>query len=315
MVELADEVKAYSDVICALAEEHDEIVLLVADMTKPYFLMPMVEKLGRRFINTGVAEQNLMGISAGLATCGKRPYAHTYTPFAVLRACEQVRDDIAYTEQRVVIAGMCSGINMGTGGSTHQATEDIGILRAMPHMVIMTPADARESSKIARASYEIDHEGPIFIRMGRYPTPVVYQEDYDWEFGKGVTVREGKDLTIIATGHMVYYALEATKILEKEGIDARLIDIHTIKPIDQEIIVKAAEETGAIVTAEEHNVLGGFGAAVSEVVVQECPVPVEMVGIRDLWCSVGPTEEMYEKFELTEPYITESARKVLKRKK
>ena len=315
MVELADEVKAYSDVICALAEEHDEIVLLVADMTKPYFLMPMVEKLGRRFINTGVAEQNLMGISAGLATCGKRPYAHTYTPFAVLRACEQVRDDIAYTEQRVVIAGMCSGINMGTGGSTHQATEDIAILRAMPHMVIMTPADARESSKIARASYEIDHEGPIFIRMGRYPTPVVYQEDYDWEFGKGVTVREGKDLTIIATGHMVYYALEATKILEKEGIDARLIDIHTIKPIDQEIIVKAAEETGAIVTAEEHNVLGGFGAAVSEVVVQECPVPVEMVGIRDLWCSVGPTEEMYEKFELTEPYIAAAARKVLKRKK
>ncbi len=315
MVELADEVKAYSDVICALAEEHDEIVLLVADMTKPYFLMPMVEKLGRRFINTGVAEQNLMGISAGLATCGKRPYAHTYTPFAVLRACEQVRDDIAYTEQRVVIAGMCSGINMGTGGSTHQTTEDIGILRAMPHMVIMTPADARESAKIAQASYEIDHEGPIFIRLGRYPTPVIYKEDYDWEFGKGVTVREGKDLTIIATGHMVYYALEATKILEREGIDARLIDIHTIKPIDREIIVKAAEETGAIVTAEEHNVLGGFGAAVSEVVVQECPVPVEMVGIRDLWCSVGPTEEMYEKFELTEPYIAEAARKVLKRKK
>ncbi len=315
MVELADEVKAYSDVICALAEKHEEIVLLVADMTKPYFLMPMVEKLGRRFINTGVAEQNLMGISAGLATCGKRPYAHTYTPFAVLRACEQVRDDIAYTEQRVVIAGMCSGINMGTGGSTHQTTEDIGILRAMPHMVIMTPADARESAKIAQASYEIDHEGPIFIRLGRYPTPVIYKEDYDWEFGKGVTVREGKDLTIIATGHMVYYALEATKILERESIDARLIDIHTIKPIDREIIVKAAEETGAIVTAEEHNVLGGFGAAVSEVVVQECPVPVEMVGIRDLWCSVGPTEEMYEKFELNEPYIAEAARKVLKRKK
>ena len=315
MVEMADEVKAYSDEICALAEEHDEIVLLVADMTKPYFLMPMVEKLGRRFINTGVAEQNLMGISAGLATCGKRPYAHTYTPFAVLRACEQVRDDIAYTEQRVVIAGMCSGINMGTGGSTHQATEDIGILRAMPHMVIMTPADARESAKIARASYEIDHDGPIFIRMGRYPTPVVYREDYEWEFGKGVTVREGKDLTLIATGHMVYHALEAAKILEKEGIDARLIDIHTIKPMDREIIAKAAAETGAIVTAEEHNVLGGFGAAVSEVVVQECPVPVEMVGIRDLWCSVGPTEEMYEKFELSEPYIAEAARKVLKRKK
>jgi len=315
MVEMADEVKAYSDVISELALKDEDMVLLVADMTKPYFFMPIVEKLGTRFINTGVAEQNLMGISAGLATCGKRPYAHTYTPFAVLRACEQVRDDLAYTEQRVVIAGMCSGINMGTGGSTHQATEDIGILRAMPHMVIMTPADARESAKIAQASYDIDHDGPVFIRMGRYPTPVVYQEDYDWEFGKGVTVREGKDLTIIATGHMVYYALEATKILEKEGIDARVINIHTIKPIDHEIITKAAHETGAIVAAEEHNVLGGFGAAVAEVVVQECPVPMELVGIRDLWCSVGPTEEMYEKFELSEPYIAEAARKVLKRKK
>jgi len=315
MVEMADEVKAYSDVISELALKDEDMVLLVADMTKPYFFMPIVEKLGTRFINTGVAEQNLMGISAGLATCGKRPYAHTYTPFAVLRACEQVRDDLAYTEQRVVIAGMCSGINMGTGGSTHQATEDIGILRAMPHMVIMTPADARESAKIAQASYDIDHDGPIFIRMGRYPTPMVYQEDYDWEFGKGVTVREGKDLTIIATGHMVYYALEATKILEKEGIDARVINIHTIKPIDHEIITKAAHETGAIVAAEEHNVLGGFGAAVAEVVVQECPVPMELVGIRDLWCSVGPTEEMYEKFELSEPYIAEAARKVLKRKK
>lgn len=315
MVEMADEVKAYSDVISELALKDEDMVLLVADMTKPYFFMPIVEKLGTRFINTGVAEQNLMGISAGLATCGKRPYAHTYTPFAVLRACEQVRDDLAYTEQRVVIAGMCSGINMGTGGSTHQATEDIGILRAMPHMVIMTPADARESAKIAQASYDIDHDGPIFIRMGRYPTPVVYQEDYDWEFGKGVTVREGKDLTIIATGHMVYYALEATKILEKEGIDARVINIHTIKPIDHEIITKAAHETGAIVAAEEHNILGGFGAAVAEVVVQECPVPMELVGIRDLWCSVGPTEEMYEKFELSEPYIAEAARKVLKRKK
>jgi len=315
MEEMADEVKAYSDVISELALKDEDMVLLVADMTKPYFFMPIVEKLGTRFINTGVAEQNLMGISAGLATCGKRPYAHTYTPFAVLRACEQVRDDLAYTEQRVVIAGMCSGINMGTGGSTHQATEDIGILRAMPHMVIMTPADARESAKIAQASYDIDHDGPVFIRMGRYPTPVVYQEDYDWEFGKGVTVREGKDLTIIATGHMVYYALEATKILEKEGIDARVINIHTIKPIDHEIITKAAHETGAIVAAEEHNVLGGFGAAVAEVVVQECPVPMELVGIRDLWCSVGPTEEMYEKFELSEPYIAEAARKVLKRKK
>ena len=315
MVELADEVKAYSDVICELAETNDDMILVVADMTKAFYLSGMVDKLGSRFINTGVAEQNLMGICAGLATCGKRPYAHTYTPFAVLRACEQVRDDLAYSEQRVVITGMCSGINMGTGGSTHQATEDIGVLRAMPNMVIVTPADARESAKIAHASYEIDHDGPIFIRLGRFPTPIVYNEDYDWQFGKGVTVYDGGDLSIIATGHMVYYALEAAKILNKEGINARVIDIHTIKPIDEEIIIKAASETGAIVTAEEHNIIGGFGAAVAEVIVQECPVPMEMIGIRDLWCSVGPTEEMFEKFELTEPYIADAARKALKRKK
>lgn len=315
MVELADEVKAYSDVICELAETHEDLIILVADMTKPYFFARVVDKLGNRFVNTGVAEQNLMGISAGLAACGKRPYAHTYTPFATMRACEQVRNDLAYAEQRVVIAGMCSGINMGTGGSTHQATEDIGILRAMPKMVIMTPADARESAKIARASYEIEHQGPIFIRLGRYQTPVVYHEDYDWEFGKGVTLREGRDLSIIATGHMVHYAMEAAGTLKDEGIDARVINIHTIKPIDNPIIARAAAETGALVTAEEHNVLGGFGAAVSEVVVQEHPVPVEMVGVRDVWCSVGPTQEMMEKFGLTAKEIVDAARKVLKRKK
>jgi transketolase len=315
MVELADEVKAYSDTICALAEEHDDIILVVADMTKPFFLAPMVEKLGNRFYNTGVAEQNLIGISAGLATCGKRPYAHTYTPFAIMRACEHIRDDLAYTEQRVVVVGMCSGINMGTGGSTHQATEDIGILRAIPNMVIMTPADARESAKVAWASYEIEHQGPIFIRMGRFPIPVVYEADYAWEFGKGVTLRDGTDVSIIATGHMVYYAHEAAKMLSHEGINARVINIHTIKPIDRDIIVKAAAETGAIVTAEEHNVLGGFGAAVAEVVVQEHPVPMEMVGIRDVWCSVGPTDEMLEKFGLNDKCITDAARKVLKRKR
>ncbi len=314
MVELANEVKAYSDAICDVAEKNEEVILVTADLAKAYFFEDIAEKLKNRFYNTGVAEQNLIGLCAGLACCGKRPYAHTYAPFATMRACEQVRNDLAYTGQRVVIAGLCAGIDMGTGGSTHHATEDIGILRPMANMVIMSPADARESAKIARASYDIDHEGPIYLRMGRFDSPVVYTEDYDWEFGKGITLREGGDLTLIATGHMVYYSLEAAKMLQNEGIDARVINIHTIKPIDSDIIARAAVETGAIVSAEEHNVLGGFGAAVAEVVVQEHPVPMEMIGVRDVWCSVGPTGEMFEKFGLAPKDIVQAARHVLKRK-
>jgi len=315
MVDFENEIKAYSDAICEVAVNNEDVILLTADLGKAYFFTEIAEKLDNRFYNTGVAEQNLIGVCAGLATCGKRPYAHSYAPFVTMRACEQVRDDLAYTGQRVVIAGVCAGIDMGTGGSTHHATEDIGILRPMANMVIMTPADARESAKIARASYDIDHQGPIYIRMGRFDTPVVYRDDYDWEFGKGIILREGTDLSIIATGHMVYHSLEAAKILEIEGISVRVINIHTIKPIDHDIIVKAAAETGAIVTAEEHNVLGGFGAAVAEVVVQEHPVPMEMIGVRDVWCSVGPTGEMLEKFGLKDKDIAEAARNVLKRKK
>jgi len=315
MVEMANEVKAYSDAIREVVEKNEDVILVTADLAKAYFFGDLPEKLKNRFYNTGVAEQNLIGICAGLASCGKRPYAHTYAPFATMRACEQVRNDLAYSGQRVVIAGMCAGIDMGTGGSTHHATEDIGILRPMSNMVIMTPADARESEKIARASYDIDHQGPIYIRMGRFDSPVIYPEAFDWEFGKGIILREGGDVSIIATGHMVYYSLEAAKMLDAEGIHARVINIHTIKPIDSDIIVKAAADTGAIVTAEEHNVLGGFGAAVAEVVVQEHPVPMEMVGIRDVWCSVGPTGEMFEKFGLTARDIADAARNVLKRKK
>ena len=315
MVELAEEAKAYSDTICELAEMHENINFLTADLAKAFNFTSLTQSLKKRFYNIGVAEQNLIGICAGLATCGKRPYAHTYAPFATMRACEQIRDDLAFTELRVVIAGICAGIDLGTGGSTHHATEDIGIVRAMPNMVIMSPADARESAKIARASYEIDHQGPIYIRMGRFPTPVIYKEAYEWEFGKGIELRSGNDLSILATGHMVYYALEAAEILKDEGIDARIINIHTIKPIDRDIIAKAAAETGAIVTAEEHNIVGGFGAAVSEVVVQSEPVPMEMIGIRDVWCSVGPTDEMFEKFGINEKYIADAARKVLLRKK
>jgi len=315
MPEMESEIKAYADTVCDLAGRHEEIVLAVADLAKAYFLHSAAETLGNRFYNTGVAEQNLIGLCAGLACCGKRPYAHTYAPFATMRACEQVRNDLAYARQRVVIAGMSAGIDMGTGGSTHHATEDIGILRAMPNMVILSPADARECAEITRASYRIDHQGPIYIRLGRFPTPVIFRPDYRYEFGKGVVLAEGTDLSIVATGHMVWRALQAATILGGEGVSARVINIHTIKPIDREIIARAAAETGAIVTAEEHNRIGGFGAAVAEVVVQEHPVPMELIGVPDVWCSVGPTQAMFEVFGLTEKHIADAARKLLKRKK
>jgi transketolase len=314
MADALTELKAYGDTICALAEEHEDIVLVAADVATPYFILDFAKQHFERFYNTGVAEQNMMGICAGLAAGGLRPYAHTYCPFATMRACEQIRNDLAYTEQRAVIVGMAAGINFAIAGTTHHATEDIAIMSAMANVAVMSAADGREAAKITRASYEIEHRGPVYLRLGRFPTPAVYEGDYDFEFGKGVTLREGGDVSFIATGHLVYHALEAAEALAREGIDARVINLHTIKPLDRTLIARAAAETGAVVTAEEHNVVCGFGAMVARVLAQECPVPVECVGIDDVWCSVGTHDEMFEKFGLTSPHLAAAAKRALARK-
>jgi len=315
MAETLTELKAYGETVCALAEEHEDIVLVAADVATPYFILDFAKRHFERFYNTGVAEQNMIGVCAGLAAGGLRPYAHTYCPFVTMRACEQIRNDLAYTEQRAVIVGMCAGINFAIAGTTHHATEDIAIMSAMPNMVVMSAADAREAAKITRASYKIEHRGPIYLRLGRFPAPPVYAGDYDFEFGKGIVLRAGDDVSLIATGHLVFHALEAAEALAREGIGARVINLHTIKPLDRGIIARAAAETGAVVTAEEHNVVCGFGAMVARVVAEECPVPLECVGIGDVWCSVGTHDEMFEKFGLTAPHLAAAAKRALARKR
>jgi transketolase len=311
MEKTANPVQAYAKALLEVGGEDERIFCLTADLMHPFMIEDFALKYPDRFINVGVAEQNLMGIAAGMATCGKIPFVHTYTPFMTMRSCEQMRTDVCYPFLNVKMAGMCSGINMGVGGATHHSVEDIAILRAIPNMTLLSPADPIEIGRAVHAAAK--HIGPTFIRFGRVPSPLVYEEGSDHPFiiGKSITLRDGRDVSLLATGLMVHRALGAAELLAKDGISARVINIHTIKPIDQSAIIKAAKETGAIVTAEEHNIMAGFGSAVAEVVVEECPVPMRRVGIEDTFCGLGPTEEMYQKWGLTAEKIAQAAREVL----
>jgi len=311
MERVANPVQAYAKALVELGGQDERIFCLTADLMHPFMIEEFSIKYPDRFFNVGVAEQNLMGIAAGLATCGKIPFVHTYTPFMTMRSCEQMRTDVCYPCLNVKMAGMCSGINMGVGGATHHSVEDIAIVRAIPNMTLLSPADPVEMGKAVHAAAK--HVGPIFIRFGRYPAPLVYEEGGGpaFQIGKAITLREGKDISLLATGLMVHRALGAADLLAKDGISARVINMHTIKPIDRSAIVKAAKETGGIVTAEEHNILAGFGAAVAEVLVEEYPVPMRRVGIQDTFCGLGPTEEMYQKWGLTSQDIAQAARDLL----
>ena len=310
MEKSANPVQAYAKALVEVGGQDERIFCLTADLMHPFMIEEFSLKYPDRFFNVGVAEQNLMGIAAGLATCGKIPFVHTYTPFMVMRSCEQMRTDVCYPRMNVKMAGMCSGINMGVGGATHHSVEDIAILRAIPNMTLLSPADAMEIEKAVHAAAK--HEGPTFIRFGRYPAPVIYEADYPFELGKAITLKEGNDISLLATGLMVSRALAAADLLAKDGVSARVINIHTITPIDRSAILRAAKETGAIVTAEEHNVMAGFGSAVAEVVVEGYPVPMRRVGIEDTFCGLGPTEELYQKWGLTAENIAQAARELLK---
>ena len=312
MEKTANPVQAYAKALIEVGGQDERIFCLTADLMHPFMIEEFALKYPDRFFNVGVAEQNLMGIAAGMATCGKIPFVHTYTPFMTMRSCEQMRTDVCYPCLNVKMAGMCSGINMGVGGATHHSIEDIAILRAIPNMTLLSPADAIEIGKAVHVAAQ--HVGPTFIRFGRVPAPLVYEEgsDYPFEIGKAITLREGKDVSLLATGLMVSRAVAAADLLAKEGISARVINIHTIKPIDRAAIIRAAKETGAIVTAEEHNIMAGFGGAVAEVIVEEYPVPMRRVGIEDTFCGLGPTEELYQKWGLTAANIAQAARDLLK---
>lgn len=298
----------------ALAEfgSDERIVVLDADLSKSTKTDSFKKVYPERFVNVGIAEGNMMSVAAGLSACGKIPFASSFAMFAAGRAFEQIRNSICYPKLNVKIGATHAGISVGEDGATHQCLEDIGIMRTLPNMTIINPADAAEARLAVKAA--IDHEGPVYMRFGRLAVPTIFGEDYKFELGKGVRLADGKDVSIIATGLMVPYALEAKTALAEIGIDARVINIHTIKPIDSEIIIKAARETGAIVTAEEHNIIGGLGSAVAEVLAENVPTPMLRVGTRDVFGRSGVPARLFEIYGLDTKTIVEKAKEVVAKK-
>lgn len=306
--------EAYGKALVKLSKLNDKVVVLDADLSKSTKTAEFKAVAPERFINMGISEGNMMGVAAGLATCGKIPFASSFAMFAAGRAFEQIRNSICYPKLNVKVCATHAGLTVGEDGATHQSVEDISLMRSIPNMVVINPSDAveTEAAILAIAAYE----GPCYVRLGRLAVETINDENnYKFEIGKGITLSEGNDVTIVATGMMVQLALEAKKELSKDGINARIVNIHTIKPIDGELLVKAAKETGAIVTAEEHSIIGGLGSAVSEVVAEGYPVPVVKVGIKDTFGESGKPDQLLEKYGLTVESIVNSAKRAISLKR
>ena len=304
--------EAYGNALAELGEKYD-FVVLDADLAAATKTGTFKKKFPERFFDCGIAEGNMMTVAAGLAAAGKTPFESTFAMFAAGRAFEQIRNSIGYPHLNVKIGATHAGITVGEDGATHQCLEDIATMRTIPGMTIINPADATEARLAVEAALNFD--GPVYLRFGRLAVPVMFDGDYKFEIGKGVQLADGNDVTIIATGIMVDMALKAKDMLASEGISARVINIHTIKPLDEEIVVKAAMETGAIVTAEEHNVIGGLGGAVAETVCEKCPVPVVRVGVEDKFGHSGKVPALLEMYGLTPENIVEKAKKAISLKK
>lgn len=303
--------ESYGNALAELGEKYD-IVVLDADLSKSTKTEVFKKKFPDRFINMGIAEQNMMSTAAGLASCGKIVFASSFAMFAAGRAFEQIRNSIAYPNLNVKIGATHAGISVGEDGATHQCLEDIGIMRTIPNMVIINPADDVEARAAVKAA--ADHNGPVYLRFGRLGVPVIYGDDYKFELGKGVMLKDGSDVTIFATGLMVEASLSAAEELSEQGISARVVNIHTIKPIDREIIVNAARETGAVVTCEEHNIIGGLGSAVAEVLCEEYPVPMVRVGVKDCFGKSGVPAQLLKDYGLTAEDVAEAAKKAMAKK-
>lgn len=299
----------------ALAEigANENIVVLDADLSKSTRTDLFQKKYPERHFNMGIAEGNMMAVAAGMATCGKTVFASTFAIFAAGRAFDQIRNSIGYPALNVKVCATHAGITVGEDGASHQAIEDIALMRSIPGMTVISPCDGPSTAALVKAAAEM--KGPVYMRLGRLDVPVLHTEDTKFEIGKAVQLRAGTDITLIANGLMVAASLEAAEKLAAEGVSARVIDIHTIKPIDREAILKAARETGAIVTAEEHNVVAGFGSAVAEVVVTGCPVPMGMVGVNDIFGKSGKPADLIVKYGLTADAVVEKAKAVLAMKK
>ena len=306
--------EAYGKALVKLSELNKDVVVLDADLSKSTKTADFKAVAPERFINIGIAESNMMGVAAGLSTCGKIPFASTFAMFAAGRAFEQIRNSICYPKLNVKVCATHAGLTVGEDGATHQSIEDISLMRSIPNMTVINPADAVETEAAILAVAE--YNGPCYVRLGRLPVSVINDAgSYKFEIGKGVTLSQGGDVTIVATGMMVELALEAKDILSKEGINARVINIHTIKPIDKDLLIKAAKETNAIVTAEEHSIIGGLGSAVAEIVTEEYPVPVLKVGIKDTFGESGKPDELLKAYGLTVEAIVEHSKKAISLKK
>lgn len=302
--------ESYGLALVELGHENERIVVLDADLSKSTKTNGFKSEFKDRFFNAGIAEQNLMGMAAGFANVGNIPFASTFAVFATGRAFEIIRNSICYPKMNVKIAATHAGITVGEDGGTHQSIEDIALMNSLPNMTVIVPADHREAMAATKAAAAFN--GPVYLRFGRCNTEDIFDENYKFEIGKGVQIKEGNDIAIIATGMMVQKAIEASEELKNQGINARVINISTIKPIDRELIIKAAEETKGIVTAEEHSIIGGLGAMVSAIVCDECPTIVKMVGIKDVFGESGTPNELMEKYKLTSEAIIEEVKKILK---
>lgn len=299
----------YGEFLVELARINKDIVALDADLSSSTMTKLFAAEFPDRFFNMGVSEQDMMGTAAGLALTGKIPFASTFAIFAAGRAWEQVRQSIAYPKLNVKIVASHGGISVGEDGASHQMTEDLGNMRIIPNMTVIVPADGIEIKEIMKAA--LNTEGPFYIRTSRVKSPVIFSDGVSFEIGRGKVVEEGSDITIIALGLMVSESLEAAELLKSKGISARVINMSTLKPIDRELIISCARETGAIVTAEEHSIIGGLGSAVCEVVSENCPVPVKMIGIRDTFCMSGTGDELLDYYGLRAADIARASEEVL----
>lgn len=288
---------SYGNALTELSAKHENLIVLDADLAGATKTSIFKKAYPERHIDCGIAEGNMMGIAAGLAATGKVPFASTFAMFAAGRAFEQIRNSIGYPKLNVKIGATHAGISVGEDGATHQCNEDIALMRTIPGMVVINPSDDVEAKAAVYAAYE--HEGPVYLRFGRLAVPVINDRpDYTFELGKGITLKEGNDITIIATGLCVYESLEAAKMLEADGIHARVINIHTIKPLDEALVVKAAKETGRIFTVEEHSIIGGLGSAVCDTLAAQHPARVTKIGVEDTYGESGPAVELIHKYGL-----------------
>ena len=303
---------AYGKALVNIGKVNDNVVVLDADLSKSTKTYDFSKNFPDRFFNMGIAEQNLIGAACGLASCGKIPFVSSFAMFASGRAFEIIRNSVCYPKLNVKICATHAGITVGEDGATHQSVEDISIMRSIPNMTVLVPADGIETEKMIEEITKFN--GPIYVRLGRSAVPNVFNDNYKFEIGKGAILKEGTDVTIIACGIMVNEALKASEILSQEGISAKVVNMSTIKPIDKELIINCAKQTKAIVTAEEHSIIGGLGSSVSEVTSSECPVIVEKVGIKDTFGESGTPNELMKKYGITSDDIVDACKVSISKK-